>query len=266
MPARTDFILLQRRAAWCRGVAVVGARRCTEEAKKAAEEIAFYVAKSGLPVISGLAKGVDGYAHTASLKAGGKTSAILACGADICYPKEHQALYEKMMKEGGAIISAFPPGTKPHPKYFVERNAHISAWATDVIIVQASEKSGSLTTARFAKEQRRNLYAVPYSIYLKEAKGSNQLLNEGAAPYLGPSSLKLTQISNFKMTDYPSANDIPLSPLQEKIIVYVSKYGSLSIEQVAAYLQIPEFNLTSEVLSLEIKKLIKIKGRQIFLC
>lgn len=246
-----------------RGVAVVGARRCTEEAKRVAEEIAAYVAKSGLPVISGLAKGVDSYAHTASLNAGGTTSAILASGVDICYPKEHQTLYEKIVLEGGAIISAFPPGTKPHPKFFVERNAHISAWATDVIIVQASERSGSLITARFAKEQGRKVYSVPYSIYLKEAKGSNKLLNQGALPYLGPKSLKLPQILSQKPPEFPLNKIDELSPLQQKIIACLSKSDSLTFEQIALNLQVSEFDLTSEILSLEIKNLVRIKGRQV---
>lgn len=256
-----------------RGVAVVGARRCTDDAKRAASEISSAVGERGRPVISGMAKGVDSYAHTACLKVGGYTMAVLASGVDICYPKEHQSLYEKIVGDGGAVISAYPPGVKPHPKFFLERNAHISAWSTDVVVVQASVNSGSLTTARFAKEQGRNVYVVPHSIYTPEAEGSNLLLMNGAHPYLEPSSLGFLggqvetegcRSPGRSPTRDPRNcrnSDIHLSPLEQKILTYLRNTSSSSIDELAYYLKIPELDLTPALIQLEMNNHLKIKGR-----
>ncbi len=256
-----------------RGVAVVGARRCTEDAKRAASEIGSAVGERGHPVISGMAKGVDSYAHTTCLKVGGYTMAVLASGVDICYPKEHRTLYEKIMNDGGVVISAYPPGVRPHPKFFLERNAHIVAWSTDVVVVQASVNSGSLTTARFANEQGRNLYVVPHSIYTPEAEGSNLLLMKGARPYLGPSSLSFAdgrvetegdRHASCSPTGDPRNrrnSDTPLSSLEQKIITYLHNNGSCTVDKLANHLEIPELDLTNALIQLEMHNHLKIKGR-----
>lgn len=110
------------------GVAIVGARRCTDYGKKVTEEAASFLANHDVPVISGMAKGIDGYSHTACLKAGGYTLAFLGHGVDKCYPKEHQGLMEAVIANGAAI-SQYPPGTPVRQAYFPERNYLISAWA-----------------------------------------------------------------------------------------------------------------------------------------
>jgi DNA processing protein len=248
-----------------RGIAIVGARRCTQEAKQATEDIAALIARNHLSVISGLAKGVDSYAHTSSLKVGGHTTAILANGVDICYPKEHLGLFREIIAKNCAIVSAHPPGTRPHPKYFVERNAHISAWSTDVIVVQASEKSGSLTTARFALDQGRNLFVVPHSIYVTEARGSNQLLEKGATPYLGNHSLKLEDLqpSSGSLVEHFPATPPQPSPLEKNIISYLCKVQTLTVEVLAQHLQLSEITLAPALLSLEMNGYIKVRGTTI---
>lgn len=172
------------------GVAIVGSRRCTEYGKKITVEAAEFLAQNHIPVISGMAKGIDGYAQTACLKSGGYTIAILGCGVDICYPKEHIDLMMKII-EKGAVISEYPPGTKPNPNYFPMRNRLISAWCKKLLVVEAGEKSGSLLTAAFAKEQNRQVLAAPNSIYSRESIGTNKLIEEGAEIYLKPSQLLL---------------------------------------------------------------------------
>jgi len=172
------------------GVAIVGSRRCTEYGKKLTIEAAEYLAQNAIPLISGMAKGIDGYAHTACLKADGYTIAILGCGLDICYPKEHIDLMKRII-EKGAAISEYPPGTKPDANHFPMRNRLISAWCKKLLIVEAGEKSGALYTAAFAKEQNRQVFAVPNSIYSIESIGANRLIKEGAEIYLYPSQLLL---------------------------------------------------------------------------
>lgn len=124
------------------GVAIVGSRRCTDYGKKVAIEAAEYLGTNNIPVISGMAKGIDSYSHTACLKTGGFTAAILGCSVDICYPKEHITLMKKII-ENGVIISKYPPHTPPKPEYFPERNKIISALSSKVLIAEAGEKKWS---------------------------------------------------------------------------------------------------------------------------
>ncbi|MGH4118073.1 DNA-processing protein DprA [Clostridium sp.] len=172
------------------GVAIVGSRRCTEYGKTLTVEASEFLAQNNVPIISGMAKGIDGYAQIACLKAGGYTIAILGCGVDICYPKEHIELMMKII-EKGTVISEYPPGTKPNPNYFPMRNRLISAWCKKLLVVEAGDKSGSLLTAAFAKEQNRQVFAAPNSIYSRESIGTNRLIREGAEIYLKPSQLLL---------------------------------------------------------------------------
>lgn len=170
------------------GVTIIGSRRCTSYAKQVVSEAARFLAVQGIPVIGGLSKGVEGYAHTACLKSGGYTLAILGHDLDICYPKEHRELMDVIETEG-AIISQFLPGTAPHPANFLKRNHLMIAWTQKTLLVEASQKSAALKTAEYAKRINRLLYAVPNSIYNRESKGTNGLIQEGAQIYLGPSQL-----------------------------------------------------------------------------
>ena len=161
------------------GVAIVGSRRCTDYGKRLTVDAAEFLAQNNIPIISGMAKGIDGYAHTACLKSDGYTIAILGCGLDICYPKEHIELMQRII-EKGAIISEYPPGTNPDANHFPMRNRLISAWCKKLLVVEAGEKSGSLLTATYAKEQNRQVFAAPNSIYSRESLGTNKLIDEGA--------------------------------------------------------------------------------------
>ncbi|MFT5875195.1 MAG: DNA protecting protein DprA [Clostridium sp.] len=175
------------------GVAIVGSRRCTDYGKRLTVEAAQFLAQNRIPIISGMAKGIDGYAHTACLKADGYTLAILGCGLDICYPKEHIELMQRII-EKGAIISEYPPGTNPDANHFPTRNRLISAWCKKLLVVEAGEKSGSLLTAAFAKEQNRQVFAAPNSIYSRDSLGTNKLIEDGAKIYLNPSQLLIEHV------------------------------------------------------------------------
>lgn len=170
------------------GVAIVGSRRCTEYGKQVTVDAATYLAKQGVPVISGMARGIDGYAHTACLQAGGYTIAFLANGLDLCYPPEHQILMEQII-EKGAIISPYPPQTNPLKSNFYKRNALLSAWSFKVLVVEAGMKSGALLTAKFAEQQKRTILAAPNSIYSPESAGTNQLISQGAEIFLALNQL-----------------------------------------------------------------------------
>ena len=158
-------------------IAVVGARNASALGRKFANQIAADLGRAGLAVVSGLARGIDTAAHEGSLETG--TIAVLAGGVDNIYPAENAALYECIAAEG-VVVSEMPVGQKPQAKHFPRRNRIISGLARGVVIVEASEGSGSLITANFALEQGRDVFAVPGSPLDPRAKGTNRLIRDGA--------------------------------------------------------------------------------------
>jgi len=170
------------------GVAIVGARRCSSYGKQVALDAANYLACHSIPVISGLAKGIDSYAHIACVKANGYTIAVVAHGLEQCYPKEHRELMQAVI-ETGAVMSEYPPNTMPRPEHFPERNALIAGLSSKVLIAEAGSKSGALITASLAKEQGKELLVAPHEIYSDSGKGCNRLISEGAIMYLHPRQL-----------------------------------------------------------------------------
>ena len=163
-----------------KNMAIVGCRNCSEYGKKATKYFAYQLAKDKFNIVSGLARGVDSYAHLATLCAKGKTIAVLGNGLDQIYPKENISLANEILKNGGAIISEYPLGTKPEKMNFPARNRIISGMSNGVIVVEAKEKSGSLITADFALEQGREVYAVPGNINSVNSVGTNFLIKQGA--------------------------------------------------------------------------------------
>lgn len=160
-------------------VGIVGARMCTSYGKEIAKEYAEVLAQRGIQIISGLAYGVDGYAHQGALAADGATFGVLGCGVDICYPQNHIELYARMPQKGG-LLSEYTPGTKPMPTHFPQRNRIISGLSDLVIVVEAKEKSGSLITADLALEQGRDVLAVPGRVKDVCSAGCNRLIAQGA--------------------------------------------------------------------------------------
>lgn len=141
------------------GTAIVGARRCSKEGKAQSVKYAMELAEQGIPVISGMAKGIDSYAHTACLRAGGYTVAILGNGLDICYPAEHKILMQRIAEQG-LLLSEYEPGIKPNAKHFPARNRIIAAWSNRVIIVEAGKGSGALITGDIARKYGREVKII----------------------------------------------------------------------------------------------------------
>jgi DNA processing protein len=160
-------------------VAIVGSRAASPYALDVAERLAADLAARGLAIVSGLARGVDSAAHRGALSAGGSTVAVLGCGADIVYPKEHAAL-ARAIEADGLIVSELTPGTRPLPQFFPQRNRIISGLSRAVVIVEAGERSGSLITARCALEQGRDVLAVPGNVLSGRNRGGHALLRDGA--------------------------------------------------------------------------------------
>ena len=161
-----------------RTVAIVGARNASANGRRMAETLAADIGCHGLVVASGMARGIDAMAHAGALESG--TVAVMAGGVDVVYPAQNAALYEEIV-ERGAVISEQPVGLTPKARHFPYRNRLISGLSLGVVVIEATFRSGSLITARFAGDQGREVMAVPGSPLDPRAKGSNQLIRDGAA-------------------------------------------------------------------------------------
>jgi DNA processing protein len=170
-------------ALWVRGklpppaptIAIVGARKASRVALDRAHHWAGALAKAGVSVISGLARGIDGAAHQGALDVGAGTWGVMGSGLDHPYPPEHRGLMDRMVAAGGGVITPFPPGAKPLKWHFPRRNVLIAAWCDAVLVVQAELRSGSLVTAKLALDHGKELFVVPGS------PGPDALIEEGAA-------------------------------------------------------------------------------------
>ena len=172
-------------------VAIIGARVASRYGLEQARRFAWILAMSGVQIVSGMARGIDGAAGQEALEAGGATYALLGCGPDICYPRENRKLYDALCSgvRGGGVISEYPPGTQPIPSLFPLRNRLISGLSDIVLVVEARDKSGTLITVGTALDQGKEVYAIPGRIGDSLSNGCNRLLQQGAHVALEPEDL-----------------------------------------------------------------------------
>lgn len=178
-------------------VAVIGARECSEYGRYVAEELGQYLGRTGIQVISGMARGIDGISQQAALSAGGTSYGVLGCGVDICYPSQNRRLYEELLQKGG-LLSTYVPGTKPLPQYFPPRNRIVSGLSDALIVIEARQKSGTLITVDMALEQGKDVYVVPGRITDRLSDGCNRLLTQGAGVFLSPESFAEEFLRNWE--------------------------------------------------------------------
>jgi len=162
-------------------VAVVGARSCSSYGAQVARDLAGELARAGVVVVSGLARGIDGEAHRGALAGGGITVAVLGCGIDRDYPRSHAELAQRI-RANGAVVSEYAPGIEPAPWRFPARNRIIAGLCLATVVVEARQRSGALITADFALELGRDVFAVPGEITSALSAGTNDLLRQGAIP------------------------------------------------------------------------------------
>lgn len=163
-------------------VAIVGSRGISTYGQQVTARLTTELVERGVVIVSGLALGVDGIAHQACLQAGGTTVAVLATGLDKIYPASHTQLARRLLEQGGTILSEYPVGTPGFKQYFIARNRIVAGLAQALLITEATEKSGTLHTARFALEQGREVLAVPGNITSPNSIGTNNLIKSGATP------------------------------------------------------------------------------------
>lgn len=230
-------------------VAIVGTRRVTHYGQQMTEEIAAFLAASGVTVVSGLARGVDSHAHHAALNAGGRSIGVLGCGVDQIYPPENRVLAEKMIANG-AVISDYPLGTPPEGVNFPPRNRIISGLSLASVIIEAGQRSGALITAQYAVEQGREVFALPGRVTDPHSKGTNRLIQKGAHPLLAPEDL-IEALNLTLVTEQQIARQaLPTNPTEAALFgvlgpepTHIDEIGrqvDMPIEQVSAALALME--------------------------
>ena len=270
-------------------LAIVGSRTPTGYGEKISAELARQLVGSGFAVVSGLAQGIDGQAHSGALEANGKTIAVLGCGLDVIYPRKHARLYKQIEKHG-LLLSEYPLGTPPDGFRFPARNRIVSGLSLGVVIVEAAVRSGALITARLALEQNREVFAVPGQLDSPKSEGPHGLLRQGATlvrsvedilAELPPSSYSSESSERASALD---RNIQPVSPAsispdstfaalpddlsqEEKDLIAVIKKDPIDIEQLAEVRALPLHSLHSLLLGLELRGLIQqLPGQQYVRC
>jgi DNA processing protein len=241
-------------------IGIIGARRTTHYGMESAKKLAYQIAYAGLTVISGLARGIDSAAHQGALAAKGRTIAVIGSGLSKLYPPENQALADKIRNGNGAIVSEFSMEIEPDRQTFPMRNRIISGWSHGVLVVEAGLNSGALITASQALEQGRSVYAVPGHINAPSAMGSNRLIQQGAKLVMSASDiLDDLQILLPETKPSPEAAARPLPPLSddERRVFDAIDSSETPIDRIAAKSDLPSATVSSTLLRLELKHLVK---------
>ncbi|MCZ2126442.1 MAG: DNA-processing protein DprA [Anaerolineales bacterium] len=239
-------------------VAIVGTRKVTAYGRQMAEEVASFLAASGITVVSGLARGVDAIAHQSALKAGGRTIAILGSGVDKIYPPEHRGLAEQIV-ERGAVMSDYAVGTPPESSNFPPRNRIISGLSLATVVIEAAETSGALITAEFAAEQGREVFAVPGSVLAPQSKGTNRLIQKGAHPLLTPADL-MQALDLTRMEKQKSARKALPADETEAKVLSVLRGEPLHVDEIRNAADLPIEKISAALTMMELKGMVRQVG------
>ncbi len=247
-------------------VAIVGTRHPTTYGLKQAERFGYSLAKAGVTVVSGLARGIDAAAHRGALDAGGRTIAVLGSGMGQIYPSEHAGLADAVAKSG-AVISEFGPHAKPRSGMFPQRNRLIAAMGLATLVVEAPDRSGALITARLAGEQNRDVFALPGPVTSRASRGCNRLIRDGATlaqsvddilEALGPMRQPVIT-ENGHEVHCPS--ELKLNELERCVLDAIDQ-TSTPIDQVIEKSDLTAHCVIATISVLEMRRLIRRQGGQ----
>ena len=248
-------------------LAVVGTRRVTPYGREVCEQFCGAVARAGVAIISGLARGIDSIAHRVAVEEGAPTVAVLAGGIDGIYPRENAGLAERVMAQG-CVISEYPPGVKTRPDYFPRRNRIISGLSRATLVIEAGMTSGALHTAHHALEQNREVFATPGSVFSQQSTGTNRLIRESAAKLVGSAEelceeLNLLSIGTQLLLGEPAtpaaqASGVALeTSAEEGRVLRWLEEGPLHVDEVARLAELPIQTVTGALLTLELRGLVR---------
>ena len=243
-------------------VAMVGSRAATSYGRKMASSLAQELAAAGLTVVSGVALGIDGAAHSGAVQTG-KTIGVLGCGLDVVYPRQHKNLYGQIAEQG-ALVSEYPFATRPEPFRFPARNRIISGLSLGTVVVEAARRSGSLITAQLALEQGRDVFAVPGRIDSARSDGVHKLLQEGATLVSAVEDIVVALAGHREeKNDSPGLVEPRLGNDEKKIYELLDVYG-LSIDEVIQLAGMRAEKVAEVLLLLELRGLISAQPGNIF--
>lgn len=231
-----------------KAIGIVGARESTGYGEKCARIFAREISKANICIVSGMAIGIDTAAHEGAIREKGSTIAVLGCGFNKIYPKENIDLFNDILKKGGCIISEYSPNTEANLSTFPKRNRIISGLSNGILVVEAMHRSGSLITAKYAKEQNKKIFCIPGNIDIKTSVGTNRLIQNGAKLVTTPGNIleeledkvKEKRIEKEYQEIYNYLTDIPIN------INVIAKKCNLNISE-----------LTQKLLIMEIKGYVK---------
>jgi DNA processing protein len=234
-------------------VAVVGSREASRYGRDVAWRLSRELSAAGVTIVSGFARGVDAAAHEAALEGPGGTIAVLGCGLDVDYPREHRRLKERLCVEG-LLLSEYPPGTEPRPQNFPIRNRIIAGLSSGVVVVEASRRSGSLITARLAADFGRDVFAVPGSVFSETSSGAHELLRDGAILCRGAEDV-LAELFPSVGPPQPAVagatKAAELSAEARRILDALAREEALSAEELAQSLDLPAATVLASLFELE---------------
>ncbi|MBI3941482.1 MAG: DNA-protecting protein DprA [Chloroflexi bacterium] len=240
-------------------VGIVGTRTPTSYGRDVAVNLAEGLASNGITVVSGLARGIDTWAHQGALKAKGRTLAVLGSGVDIIYPPENWRLAESIMAGHGALISEYALGTKPEAMNFPPRNRIISGLSLGVVVVQAGEKSGALITATFAAEQGRDVFAVPGNINVRNSAGTNRLIRDGAYPVAEVRDI-LEQLNLNMINEQQIVREIiPANPTEQQLLNHLGD-EPVHIDELGRSCNLPIAEISATLTLMELKGMVRQAG------
>lgn len=242
-------------------VAFVGTRRATVYGREMTHRLVSGLVNAGLTIVSGLALGIDAAAHKAALDAGGRTLAVLGSGIDVIYPPEHRQL-AAAIAERGAVITEFPPGTRPDARHFPVRNRLISGLSLGVVVVEAPDQSGSLLTADCAADQGREVFAVPGNVTSRTSVGTNRLIQAGAKLVMEPEDI--TDELNLSRATVETRTQIrqiaPETDIERALMKHLSSEPQ-AIDDLCQLTGLPIVDVSSALVLMELKGMVhRIEG------
>jgi DNA processing protein len=241
-------------------LAAVGSRKFTTYGKNATEKIVSGLAEAGYTIVSGMALGIDTFAHETTLRADGKTVAILGCGLDNPYPASNAGLFKKIIESDGLAISEYMPGKPPLRQHFPARNRIISGVSRGILIAEANIKSGALITARDALEQNRDVFAVPGSIFGESSGGTNKLLKMGANLITSAEDI----LEYYGLETKPKKSKAKPSNDKEKTIFSILEEGESHIDELIKKSGLEAQLIISTLTLMEIKGKVKNLGGMVY--
>ncbi len=241
-------------------IAIVGSRLCTPGGAQNAFEFGARLAEAGLAITSGMALGIDSEAHRGALQCGGKTLAVMGTGLDVIYPQRNRRLATEIQQQG-LLLSEFAPGTRAHKSNFPRRNRIISGLSLATLVVEATQRSGSLITARLAAEQGREVFALPGSIHNPQARGCHNLIRDGALLVETPQDItrEISQLASFVFSEgtAPPPNDLVRVDNEHQHLLEAIGYDPVNCDILVQRSGLTIDQLSSMLLILELNDLIQ---------